>query len=316
MTTNMTAEVATARWGELFKRWAKPLSDTEEAMADNAASIVRGAIQQHAGLAQRNVEVYATGSYHNNTNVRGESDIDVAVVCHDTFFYDIPAGQIAQSFGLTHPAIYQFSTFRGDVATALKNRFGSGMSPGDKAFNIHENTYRLEADVTPFFQYRNFDGKLDAAGAPAYATGVKSISVSGSAFVNWHKDHYEQGVKRNKATGLRFKRITRILKNVKFDMIENGTPAAKAVAEMMPSFLIECLVFNAPDSCFNQGSDGYVEDLRCVITNLWNRTKPTGDAREKLVEVNYRKWLFRSGQSWTVETVHEFLLEAWRHLFP
>jgi hypothetical protein len=311
-----SVDVAETNWGELFKRWKDPLSDSEEQMADNAASIIRGAIEQHEGLAKRNVEVYATGSYHNNTNVRGESDIDVAVVCHDTFFYDIPDGQQAQSFGLTTPATYQFSTFRADVEAALRTRFGSGMSPGDKAFNIHENTYRLEADVTPFFAYRRFDGKLDAAGAPAYLEGVKSISGSGSAFVNWHKDHYTQGVARNKATGFRFKRITRIIKNVKFDMIDSGSAEAKAVAPKIPSFLIECLVFNAPDTCFNQGTDGYVEDVRCVVRDLWQRTKPDNDGWKNMVEVNYRKWLFRSGQPWKVETVHEFLLEAWRHLFP
>jgi predicted nucleotidyltransferase len=285
-------------------------------MADNAASVIRTAIANHAGLSARNIEVYPTGSYHNNTNVRGESDIDVAVVCHDSIFFDLPPGDTAAKFGISTPAAYSFEDFRQDVHDALAERFGSGMTPGDKAFNVHENTYRLEADVTPFFEYRKYSGEVTAQNTWAAINGVKSIGASGGSFINYHIDHYDQGVKRNKATGLRFKRITRIIKNVKFDMIENGTAAAKAVAEKMPSFLIECLVFNAPDNCFKQGSDGYVEDVRCVIADLWNRTKATGDAVEKMVEVNYRKWLFRGGQDWQVETVHEFLLEAWRHLFP
>ncbi len=311
-----TVDVAVDTWGDRFKRWSKPFSDSEETMADNAATVIRAAIDNYDGLSERNIEVYPTGSYHNNTNVRGESDIDVAVVCHDSMFYDVPSGDTAARFGITTPAPYSFADFRKDVHDALEARFGSGMTPGDKAFNIHENTYRLEADVTPFFEYRKYSGEVTPGGTWATTTGVKSIGASGGGFINYHIDHYEQGVKRNKATGFRFKRVTRIIKNVKFDMVENGTSAAKAVAEKMPSFLIECLVYNAPDDCFKQGSDGYVEDVRCVISDLWNRTKPTGDAKEKMVEVNYRKWLFRSGQSWTVETVHEFLLEAWRHLFP
>ena len=73
-------ELARARWDALFRRWSKPLSDTEEAKADNAARIIRDALRAYPPLEFRNVEVYATGSYRNNTNVRGESDIDVAAV--------------------------------------------------------------------------------------------------------------------------------------------------------------------------------------------------------------------------------------------
>jgi len=313
----MTAtEVAVQNWGDRFKRWSKPFSESEETMADNAASVIRTAIDNHDGLSARNIEVYPTGSYHNNTNVKGESDTDVAVVCHDSIFFDVPPGDTAAKYGITTPAAYSFDAFRKDVHDALAEHFGEGMTPGDKAFNVHENTCRLEADVTPFFEYRKYSGEVTTEGKWATTTGVQSIGTNGGSFINYHIDHYKQGVERNKDTGRRFKRITRIIKNVKFDMIENGTSAAKAVAEKIPSFLIECLVFNAPDSCFNQGDDGYVEDVRCVISELWTRTKPGGDAVQKMVEVNYRKWLFRSGQAWKVETVHEFLLEAWRHLFP
>lgn len=196
MTTNMTIESSVVQWDDTFKRWAKPLSDTEEAMADNAASIIRNALKAYAPLVNVEFEVYATGSYHNNTNVRGESDIDVAAVCHDSFFYDLPPGVQPQVVGFSSPASYTFDSFRGDVQAALAARFGSGMTPGDKAFNVHENTYRLEADVTPFFEYRRYK---QTDGSFSYEEGVKSIGTSGQHFVNWHKAHYAQGVKRNTA---------------------------------------------------------------------------------------------------------------------
>ena len=44
-------DTAVRDWGDVFKRWCKPFSESEEAMADNAANIIRGAIQKHAGLA-------------------------------------------------------------------------------------------------------------------------------------------------------------------------------------------------------------------------------------------------------------------------
>jgi hypothetical protein len=307
--TNMSVATAVATWDDTFRTWAKPFGDTEEAKADRAADIIRDAINARRALAARNVEVYATGSFHNNTNVRGESDIDVAVVCHNTFYYDVPSGMQVAAFGLVNPATYTFDEFRQDIHAALSARFSTGMTPGDKAFNIHENSYRLEADVTPFFEYRLYDANR------GHNEGVWSIGAKGQAFVNWHKDHYSQGVARNTATGRRFKRVTRILKNVKFDMIERGTSHAKAIAGRIPSFLIECLVFNAPDACFNLSTQGYVQDLRAVIAHLWNATKPESDRWNDMVEVNWRKWLFRSGQSWTRETVHDFLGAAWGHLF-
>lgn len=310
MPTNVTVERAVFLWGDTFKRWARPFSETEETKADNAANVIRSALKDHPALANVNFEVYATGSYHNNTNVRGESDIDVAAVCHEAFFWESPPGAAPQGLSFS-PAPYGFVQFRTDVERALTLRFGAGMAPGDKAFNIHENTYRIEADVTPFLEYRRY--KL-VAGSWTFDEGVQSVSKSGYSFVNWHKDHYSQGVRRNTETRKRFKRVARILKNTKFDMLERGTAAAKAAAKSIPSFLIECLAFNCPDSCFNLSVDGYVHDVRAVITELWNATTPEG-RWSNMVEVNCQKWLFRGGQSWTREQVHVFLTEAWAHLF-
>ncbi len=206
----------------------------------------------HAPLVGVNCEVYAPGSYHTNTNVRGESDIDVAAVCHDMFFYDVPAGTVPQSFGLGTASTYTFSDFRTDVHAALSARFGSRTTHLETRRSTFTRIHiASQADVTPFCEYHLYDGKLTSDSAWAYTEGVKSISATGHGFVNWHRDHYTQGVKRNTETRRRFKRIARILKNVKFDMLDSGTTSAKAAAGRIPSFLVECLGFNARDTWFN-----------------------------------------------------------------
>jgi hypothetical protein len=300
-------------WKDTFTRWSKPASDTEEKKASRAADMIRGAVRAHAGLKDRRIDVYATGSYRNNTNVRLESDIDVAVVCHDSIFYDLPDGMGASTFGITTPAPYPFDEFRRDLQAALRDQFGAAMVPGDKTFNVPENTYRLEADVTPFFEYRRYSGARGSDLRWLYEEGVKSVSSRGATFINWHEDHYREGVARNDQTRRRFKRVARILKNVKYHMAENGTPSARAATTGVPSFLLECLAFNAPDRCFNLSEDGYVEDVKSAITHLWNATKPEGSWQE-FREVSRRKRLFLDGQTWTREVAHTFLLEAWRHL--
>ncbi len=302
-------------WRDTFKRWSKPLSDTEEAMADRAATMIDGVLKRHPSLASRSIEVYATGSYRNNTNVRGESDIDVAVVCHDSFFYDLPPGWIPSWVGVSAPAQYGFQQFRQDVRDALSGRFSAGMTPGDKAFNVHENTYRLEADVTPFFEYRRYNGLMNVDGTWGFDEGVKSVAAGGSIFVNWHHDHYREGVAHNTQTGKRFKRVARILKNIKFEMMGSKDPTTAALARAIPSFLAECLVFNVPASYFHPGSDGYVDDVRNVLAYLWDATKLESPLWSTMMEVNRRKTLFLDGQPWQRQGVHDFVVAAWTYLF-
>lgn len=309
----MVPAAAVAAWNDAFTRWSKPASDTEEEKASRAADMIRGAVRAYAPFATRKIDVYATGSYRNNTNVRSDSDIDIAVVCHDSLFFRLPDGAAAETFGLTTPAPYSFEQFRSDLEDALFHKFGHALVPGDKTFNVPENTYRLEADVTPFFEYRRYSGARGVNLQWVYEEGVQSLSRSGKGFANWHEDHYREGVARNEQTRRRFKRVARILKNVKRHMVESGTSDARASAEKVPSFLIECLAFNAPDTCFNLLEHGYAEDVKAVISHLLTATKPDGSWRS-LHEVSRRKSLFLDGQAWNSEATNAFLSQAWKHL--
>ena len=129
MTYSAQTEGSKFDWSVTFARWSTPPSDTEEQKAERAARMIREALKEYEPLARRNVEVYPTGSFHNNTNVRSESDIDVAAVCHDSIFYDVPAGWTAATAGISTPASYSFNQFRDDVQAALQRKFGTGMKP-------------------------------------------------------------------------------------------------------------------------------------------------------------------------------------------
>jgi len=96
-------------------------------------------------------------------------------------------------------------------------------------------------------------------------------------------------------------------------MKENGTSAAKKAAEPIPSFLLECLAFNAPDRFFHQGDSEYYGDVADVISHCWRETKPEKKTLVML-EVSKLKWLFGRSQPWTMAQAHAFLLEAWRHV--
>jgi tRNA nucleotidyltransferase (CCA-adding enzyme) len=90
-----------------LKSWAKPPGETEQGKCDNAVRMIRQAVEASTRLRGKNIRVFAQGSYCNRTNVRQDSDVDVCVLCTDTFFYDLPQGMLAARFNLNSPATYQ-----------------------------------------------------------------------------------------------------------------------------------------------------------------------------------------------------------------
>lgn len=287
-----------------LKSWAKAPGQTEQATCDNAVTAVRKAINASAILSQHNIKVFAQGSYCNRTNVREDSDVDVCILCTDSLMSDFPEGMQASNFGLSSPADYSYSTFRNDVGAALTAYFKNGhVTPGKKAFDIKENTYRIGADAVPCFEHRRY--RKD--GTWIMPTGTAFFPDGGWRIVNWPDQNYDNGVSKNTATGGRFKDVVRILKRLRYKMNDEKIAAAGPA----PSFLIECLVWNAPNSAF--GHDTYTSDVREVLANLFNDTMKLETCNE-WGEVNELKYLFRGSHPWTLEQAHAFISAVWDYL--
>lgn len=304
-------------WYELFKSWAKPPTETEEEKAANAAKMIGDALRAYEPLKRRRFDVYASGSYRNNTNIRLGSDIDVAAVLTEACYFELPTVGLPtrEMLGFTD-VTYGLWDFREDVSKALIAKFGSrGVTSGDKTFNIRENSYRLDADVTTFLEYRHYTGSRNPDGSWHFHRGVETRPRSDPSkrIINWHQQHYDEGVARNIVTRKRFKRLTRILKRLREDMLVSGTQEARSAATPAASFLIECMVFNAPDNCFNLQEGSYYEDVRAVIRKLWDLTNSDA-AAGNMVEVNRLKYLFNSAQAWSRADANAFLLHGWRHI--
>jgi len=209
--------------------------------------------------------------------------------------------QLAESFV---PATYEYATFKNELEEALVARFGrAAITRGNKAFDIKANSYRVESDVACFFEHRRYTS------ATYYHSGVEMIpdNFSPPRIKNWPEQHYENGVAKNNQTLRRFKRITRILKSLSNEMSNNGIKSAKET----PSFLIECLVFNASYCCFNYTS--FKPMVRAVLAELFNNTI-TDEKCSEWGEVNELKYLFRVSQPWTRNGAHQFLNDAWDYI--
>ncbi len=290
-----------------FISWSRGPAQTESDKCDNAERIVRKAINANALLANFDISIFAQGSYRARTNVRQNSDVDICIRYNSAFFPDYPNGITNNIFGNV-ASILTFTDFKNIVEQALINYFGiNGVTRGNKAFDVHANTYRIDADVVPTFERRRYTGRRNSDGTYHYLSGVAFKPDKGSLIENWPQQTYDNGVTRNTYTGRKYKRVIRILKRLR-DKMQNENIAEAA---NISSFLIECLVWNANIEAFSK--DTYTEILRYIIADIWNHTREDEDCSE-WGEVNELKYLFRNSQPWTRQQANDFLQAAWDYI--
>lgn len=288
-------------WEDKFARWALPPGKTEEERCSNAETAIKNAIKASPKFKDRNIRIFTQGSYRNNTNVKADSDVDIGILCYDSFFYDLPENYTRESFDIT-PATYGYAQFKNEVGEALTSYFGKGaVSRGNKAFDVHETSYHVEADVAPFFEHRRYST------SGTYIPGVELQPDNGGRVINWPEQHYQNGVEKNKATNRAYKSSVRILKSLCSEMSEKNIQQVKEVC----GFLIECMVWNVPNSEFSHSS--WTDNVWACLAYLFNNTKQEETCKE-WGEVSELKYLFRGGQKWTRQQAFSFTDNAWNYL--
>ncbi len=289
-------------WEARFRNWAGGPGDTELERCDNVERMIRKAIAASSSLKDLDVEVFAQGSFRNITNIAQESDIDVSVCLREAWYYEIPEGTNASDFGLCSTE-HTYAKYKQNVIDAVTKYFGAeNVTPGNKAIRIHSNSYRVDADVVPSFEFREY---YDVNDPSRFRPGVRFYSTDGKSITNYPKQHIDCGIEKNGQTQKRFKRMARILKSLQVEMIDE-----KAIRTRLPSFLIESLVYNVPDEHF--GATSYRVDIQNILAHIFNNTRPADDT--KWFEVNGIKYLFHPTQPWSKEDAHAFVDTAWNYL--
>lgn len=295
------------RWEETFNTWSQSPSQTETDRIENAVSAIRKALAADDFLAQ-NTKVYVQGSYRNRVNVRQESDVDIGVLyTGKTFYPQYPAGMNKDDFD-NIAATYTFLEFKDAIGRALVNRFGTAaVSRGNKAFDVHANTYRVDADVVPVFINRKYKEDKN------YICGVRLISDDGQNIVNWPErlydnnhwpdQHYENSVRKNNDTSRVYKGVTRILKKLRHVMEEEGSISAKNVA----GFQIECLTWNVPNERLRHST--WNDNMNEALIYLYSNTMSIETCND-WNEVSQLKSLFRGQPQEKLQNANIFLLDA------
>jgi hypothetical protein len=304
-------------WEAQFGTWAKAPGKTEQDRMEHAEKAVRDAVDASPKLSVHDVGVFAQGSYKNRTHIPRESDVDIRVVCTDVFHSE---WSLVDERAKTDPAIllalrkeagvseaaYTFREFKNDVEAALVARFGrASVKRGDKAFDVRENSYRVDADVLAALERRRW--RRNAKGELTWTSGTWFKSDSGVEIHNYPEQQYLNGVAKHERTGKRFKKLVRVLKNLRNEMLDGDVTEAEPIR----SFLTESLVWNVPDGEF--GHTRLYEDLREVIRYVFLRTRPE-DREHEWHEENGIKFLFHSAQPWTRLEVNAFARAAWNYV--
>lgn len=291
---------------EILKSWTSPLSQTEEQRVENTVLMIKDAVTSYDKLSDCTMEIFAQGSYANNTNVRQNSDVDICVMLTSTVFCNYVDGKTDTDYGYTAGSI-TYSDYKSYIVEALKKKFGDDVvAVGNKSIDIKSNSYHVNADVVPTFQYRDF--KIISSTDPTkYVEGVKYFAKDGTEVINYPKDHISNGRQKNNNTNYEYKKLVRIMKHIRDDMVYDG----KTDGDKITSFLIECLVWNVPNDTIT-GSNTWAGTVQNAIGHLWNAIKD--DKHKEWGEVSERLYLFHSVRKWTAEGTKDFLYNMYNYL--
>lgn len=102
-----------------------------------------------APYATRRVDAFLQGAYGNDTNIFGDSDVDIVLRAKTLFYYNIDKldGTQKAAFKRDHPndSQYALPQFKQDVTGWLQQKYGNDLdTSGKKALRIKANGYRRE----------------------------------------------------------------------------------------------------------------------------------------------------------------------------
>jgi hypothetical protein len=284
---------------EQLTGWTAPSSNSEQEKQERTERMIRQSIDGHVPFKGCGLSIYAKGSYANNTNVRADSDVDIAVECTDVEYWE-EAKPGAHSSTTPYTGIWTPEKLRSELLSALRATFPSQVdASGSTAIKVHSGTARVDADVVPCFSYRYYFSPSSAW------PGTKIFKTDGGSLVNYPAQQLENGIAKNNRTGYAYKKGVRLLKRVENAMAEDGT------FRELPSFFMECLAFNCPDPVFDHST--WTACLRTMLVHIWQQLQGDEPSNGRWVEANDCFNLFHPGQKWSRADGREFAHAAWNY---
>ena len=264
---------------------------------------IRKVLANHEWPWGMTYDFYLQGSYRNDTNIRGDSDVDVVLELNSIFNYDATAlveydrNKLSASF---ETPTHTWNDFGREALKALEGGFGGAfVGQGNKSIKLKADPPRLAADVVVCMEHRKYTGYN------SYVQGITFWALRDKRWVvNYPKEHYKNGAAKSSRTNDRYKRTVRMFKNAR-NVLEDSH---RINSSLSPSYFLECLLFNAPDQAFQYG----FQDTYRSIVNWICQTR-----LEQLVCQNCQQYLFGpSPEQWSIDSAQRLgaeLVALWNN---
>ena len=180
-----------------------------------------------------NYEIFLQGSYHNTTHVKENSDIDVVVLNKNIIIDNTLDGLRGN--------LEDLKNWKSSLFYKIQGAQNFNFALGNKTIKYAGNSNYVPADIVPCGCYKSsiIGSQL---GTILYDSNSRKF------FINYPKQHYENGVLKSQQTNSNFKKTVRMFKNARNYAVRKGLLRNEEIA---PSYFLECLIYNVPNSCFN-----------------------------------------------------------------
>ena len=209
---------------------------------------IKGVLESGTAAAKGSINVYLQGSYANDTNIRGDSDVDIVCELTSTFHSktsSLDEAELARYERARIPGTYSFDQFRADVLSDLRSAYNT-VEEGNKSLKVAASGGRLPADVVACTSHRRYSA-FPEFGTPRYHEGIRFVTrQEGREIVNYPRQHRENTTAKHQATNSQFKTLVRIFKNARTYLIDRGV----ITSNMAPSYFVECWLFNVDNAVF------------------------------------------------------------------
>jgi len=247
-----------------LKTWSNTGADKGSAISYNRVK----SIIENSNFSKKNgVDIFIQGSYANTTHVRSDSDVDVVVKLNTIWNGDLSklTDHERQEYERhTSESDYGHDELRQELIKIFKEFLGNkNVEEHKKCIRLILGNSYLNTDIIPCLSYRIYNS-FSSTKQTDYIEGIAIKKTDGTIIYNFPKQHINNGIKKHQNTREYYKKIIRIIKNMRNRLLDEG----KLQQNIAPSYFIECLYYNIPDENFgNSLQNSVLNSLNWILGN-------------------------------------------------
>ena len=280
-----------------INKWAKPLNIYTDGVVKNIVNDIRSVI----GSTESNdiYKVIPFGSQYYDNAVSPLTPLDIYVLNTSEYYFDVSKDVDVNKLNIEKKDI-DYKNYKHKLYKDIQKHFKKqNVGLGDTSISIKKQMYGI--NLIAAYSYRAYQNVIDKNGNSivSFIEGLTFFDKNDNQIINYpfhdEKNYFEINLK----TDYRFNSIVRVFKN-----LSNWISRKEGYSTMMSSYLINCLIYNNPNTMLKR-MIGYDEMITEIVNYLFDILNT--DLYRDMYEINDIKLLFSSKQKWDKKLVLNFL---------